>query len=345
MLKIVATHLSQAHLSFSLVAEKKYIIGRKQGDIIFPNDPSISQCHAELIVKHAPGNLTEPLLVPVLDIKSVDNGAKIYAGEENIQRKVAVSHLETVSLGVGYKFALGSPKNEFRIDYTPFIAVSSGIGNTLGQGDRDKISKLGGHYIDSWNESATHLLMTEINLTVKVVCALLSAKPIVTPAYISDLLLCLMEACDQSKRLELPHTNLYLPLVNVHDMETNSKISPSTFFPDPERRKLFAGKTFLFSTKRHLRSLESAIIAGAGVAKLIEEATQANIVDGNHIIVGGDLDIDKAKKNRTAKIIVEIYVSNNKRFVDDEELGMAALYKSIAKFCNPDAARVVKARP
>lgn len=44
-------------VSFNLLTEKVYIVGRKQGDITFPDDQSVSRVHAELKVEHSQGNI------------------------------------------------------------------------------------------------------------------------------------------------------------------------------------------------------------------------------------------------------------------------------------------------
>lgn len=44
-------------VTYPLLVDQKYVVGRKQGDITFPEDQSVSRIHAELIVEHPSGNI------------------------------------------------------------------------------------------------------------------------------------------------------------------------------------------------------------------------------------------------------------------------------------------------
>ncbi|ODM98032.1 Nibrin, partial [Orchesella cincta] len=69
MIKIECT--KKPNMSYPLLVDKTYVVGRKSGDITFPDDQSISRTHAELIVEHPQGNICEPMLTPVLVITDV----------------------------------------------------------------------------------------------------------------------------------------------------------------------------------------------------------------------------------------------------------------------------------
>lgn len=141
------------------------------------------------------------------------------------------------------------------MDYTPFVITTSSVKAT---GEfKERIIKLGGHYVNEWNVKVTHLVMESLTLTVKAVCALLAAKPIVTSAYIENLLSCIQEKKD------LPSTNQFLPTITEKGM---TSMDESTFYPNTARTTLFAGKTFLFCTAKHLKKLAAAIEAGGNVA-------------------------------------------------------------------------------
>jgi len=45
----------------------------------------------------------------------------------------------------------------------------------------------GAHIIREWTSECTHLVMTEISITAKVICALIDQCPIVKPEYVAAL--------------------------------------------------------------------------------------------------------------------------------------------------------------
>ncbi|CAL8118775.1 unnamed protein product [Orchesella dallaii] len=322
MLKLECTQ--KPNVSFPLLTNKTYIVGRKQGDITFSDDQSISRTHAEVLADHPLGNINEPMLTPVLVITDLGSKFGTFATEENIKNKVGVNAREAVNLSISDKLRFGLQWNEFRINYTPLVVTTSSVKAT--QDFKNKICKLGGHFINEWSVYVTHVVMDSITLTIKAVCALLAAKPIVTQAYITDLL-----SSYETHKPE-PDPNNFLPPVAEKGL---SKIDDSTFYPNPGRTTLFAGKTFLFCTQRHLKKLLPAIIAGGGNAKLIADASMVNVLASEYIIMGQPLDIALAEKESRVKIILDTYRNGKKRFIGDSEIGLAAVYNSIEKHCNP----------
>ncbi|ODM94935.1 Nibrin [Orchesella cincta] len=335
MLQLTSTK-RPVEVSYPLLAGRAYIVGQKIGDITFPNDETIMRFHAELEVEHPLGNLVDPNLTPTLDVTDIGSNAGIFATEVNIRRKFAVAHSQKVTLSIGDLICFGTTtgENEFRVNYMSLVVVpSSSVDISLDF--KNRIAQLGGYFMKKWNARATHLVMDEITLTVKVVAALLAAKPIVTPAYITELLVAYAKA-DNPER-ELPNPKNFLPPVAVYKIrDPSKKFNDAVFYPNTARTMLLIGKTFLFGSKQHLKSLKSAITAGGGNAQLLVDATEMNILSGDYIIMGHPKDIEKAEENPTVRILIDVYKSLNKRFVRDEELGWAALSSSIEKFCNPD---------
>jgi len=125
---------------------------------------------------------------------------------------------------------------------------------------KEALHKLGGHFCPEWVQECTHLVMESLVLTIKAVSALLSARYIVQPGYITDLL----ESFRTKKRK--PDPNNYLPILKESSL-SNTDIS---FAPDEIRSRLFADKTFIFHDAKMMKKLQFCIKA-AGIFIFIFE--------------------------------------------------------------------------
>jgi len=138
----------------------------------------------------------------------------------------------------------------YRIHYTPLIITTSTIKDV---GKLKKIlMTLGGHMVPEWNSKCDLVVMDSLTLTVKVVCALLSGKHIVHPSYFDDL----YESVLTGKRR--PDPKKFLPPLGERSLEA----AGLSFDPNPARKKLFEGKTFLFASHKQLNKLKDPIKCG-----------------------------------------------------------------------------------
>ena len=95
-----------------------------------------------------------------------------------------------------------------------------------------------------WNEATSHLVMTSISLSLKVVNCLASAVPIVTPEYFRDFVAAL------TSRQQLPQTSSYIPPVAETGSETQLRDPGITFGVSLERSRVFHGLTLVFQIGR-----------------------------------------------------------------------------------------------
>ncbi len=112
------------------------------------------------------------------------------------------------------------------------------------------VMTLGGHMVQEWTNECDYVIMESLSLTVKVACALLAAKYIVTPDFFQDML-----QCAKTKK-PYPNPNNYLPTI------AEKHIEGQTFEPISVRSQLFDGKIFVFASPKHLKKLEQAVLAG-----------------------------------------------------------------------------------
>ncbi|XP_033103317.1 nibrin-like, partial [Anneissia japonica] len=100
--------------------------------------------------------------------------------------------------------------------------------------------RLGGHYASDWSKECTHLVMAAINVTVKVICALVSCCPIVTMEYVNKL----NEAAES--HTNLPDSSNFMPGV----VEVAIRKDEVSFQPNELRKTVFRDKTFVFLTEK-----------------------------------------------------------------------------------------------
>jgi len=103
-----------------------------------------------------------------------------------------------------------------------------------------------------WMDKCDYVVMDTLTLTVKAVCAILSAKHIVTPAFFNDLY-----ECVKTKK-GYPNPNNFLPVPGEKVLSDKGV----SLKPDERRTQLFEGKTFLFANAKHMKKVGAAIQCG-----------------------------------------------------------------------------------
>ncbi|KFP76068.1 Nibrin, partial [Apaloderma vittatum] len=108
-----------------------------------------------------------------------------------------------------------------------------------------------------------------------------------------------------------------------------------------ERKKIFSGKTFVFLTAKQHKKLGPAVILGGGEAKLMTEgkkevsllvSPEVCVVDvglTNTQIPGSD-----SVKNWTDSVLT-VLQSKDLRAIPEAEIGLAVIFMSTEKYCNP----------
>ena len=133
-----------------------------------------------------------------------------------------------------------------------------------------KLFRLGGSLLDEWNSKCVYVVMQNLALTVKVACALVSQRHIVTPDFFDDLLKH-ATSCDNdighiTHKLADHH---YLPIM----MESQIDASSVSFAPLPQRTTLFKDKTFVFLFSEQYNCLKSVVELASGTSHLVNVAT------------------------------------------------------------------------
>ncbi|KAH6939268.1 hypothetical protein HPB50_016740 [Hyalomma asiaticum] len=155
---------------------------------------------------------------------------------------------------------------------------------------------------------------------MKTTAALLAAKPVVTPEFFT-------EVQNRVQRQELTDVD---PAAFIPDVtEECLTLSKETFGCNEARKSVFSGKTFYFLTEKQYKSLGELVLSGGGQAQLVrnpDRPTPALIAEGSCVI-------KPSHGNETA--VCRYLVKNKLRSLSASDVGMAVIYCSTEKFCNP----------
>ncbi|KFZ63507.1 Nibrin, partial [Antrostomus carolinensis] len=308
---------------YRLLSGTDYVVGRKNCAILIQDDQSISRSHAVLTVSRPETTSSQPLSVPVLTVRDTSK----YGTSVNGSKLNGTS----VSLQSGDRINFGVFESKFRVEYEPLIVCSSCLDVAQKTALNEAIRHLGGLVVNEWTKECTHLVMVSVKVTVKTICALICGRPIIKPEFFVELIKAIQS------RQHLPNHKSFYPPVDEPSIGTeNLDLSEHH-----ERKKIFRGKTFVFLTTKQHKKLGPAIILGGGEAKLMMEGRKETslllspgvcVVDvglTNSQIPGSD-----PMRNWTDSILT-VLQSKDLRTIPEAEIGLAVIFMSTEKYCNP----------
>ncbi|KQK75545.1 Nibrin [Amazona aestiva] len=308
---------------YRLLSGTEYVVGRKNCAILIQHDMSISRSHAVLTVSRPGTTSSQSLSVPVLTVTDTSkygtfiNGSKLGGTSESLQS--------------GDRINFGVLESKFRVEYEPLVVCSSCLDVAQKTALNQAIQQLGGLVVNEWTKDCTHLVMVSVKVTVKTICALICGRPIIKPEFFVELIKAIQS------RQQLPNHKSFYPPVDEPSIGTE-KVDLSEH---PERKKIFSGKTFVFLTAKQHKKLGPAVILGGGEAKLMTEGRKETsllvspdvcVVDvmlTNSQIPGSD-----SMRSWTDSVLT-LLQSKNLRAIPEAEIGLAVLFMSTEKFCNP----------
>ncbi|XP_027748284.1 nibrin isoform X2 [Empidonax traillii] len=308
---------------YRLLSDTEYVVGRKNCAILIQDDQSISRSHAVLTVSRPETTPSQSLSVPVLTVKDTSkygtfvNGSKLNG--------------TSVSLQSGDRINFGVFESKFRVEYEPLVVCSSCLDVAQKTALNQAIQQLGGLVVNEWTKECTHLVMVSVKVTVKTICALICARPIIKPEFFVESVRAIQS------RQQLPNHESFYPPVDEPSIGTE-KLDLSEHH---ERKTIFSGKTFVFLSAKQHKKLGPAIILGGGEIKLMTEGRKETallispevcVVDvglTNSQIAGSD------SMRNWADSILTVLQSKNLRAIPEAEIGLAVIFMSTEKYCNP----------
>ncbi|KAI4810620.1 hypothetical protein KUCAC02_013558 [Chaenocephalus aceratus] len=309
----ILTALEPGGETHYLLSTKEYVVGRKNCDILLPNDQSISRAHAHLTATDQ-----------TLTVKDTSK----YGSFVNGQR---VTENTTMNLKSGDNVTFGVFHSKFSLDHQKPVVCSSCVDNDGKTSLSQALVAVGGKLVNTWTQDCTHLAMPIAKVTIKTISALLCCRPIVKPEFFSEL----SRAVQQ--KLPPPKSESFIPEID----EPSLSKEDVNLGANPIRKRLFNGKTFIFLSAKQLKRLSAAVSFGGGRSQMLEvgslprsllESPHCCVVDVTSGSSQSLLPTSAAEWANSAKNIVQ---RKGLRVITESEIGLAAIYASCEKYCNP----------
>ncbi|XP_067365098.1 nibrin isoform X2 [Channa argus] len=298
-----------------LLSSKEYVVGRKNCDILLPNDQSISRAHALLTATN------ENLIL---------QDTSKYGTFVNSQR---VAENTPVNVKSGVILTFGVFQSKFSVDHQKALVCSSCLDNEGKSSLSQALVVLGGKLVNTWTLDCTHLAMPSVKLTIKTISALLCCRPIVKPEFFSEV----NKAVQQ--KLPPPKVESFIPEID----EPSFKNEDVNLGVIRVRKQLFIEKTFIFLSAKQLKRLSAAVSFGGGRSQLLEEGSlPRGLLESPHscvvdVTTASSQTVLSSSTTEWANSVKNIVQRKGFRVITESEIGLAAIYASCDKFCNPSS--------
>ncbi|KAJ3597468.1 hypothetical protein NHX12_000991 [Muraenolepis orangiensis] len=299
-----------------LLPTKVYVVGRKNCDVLLSNDQSISRAHAHLTADEQTLTVTD----------ASKYGTFVNDSRLPEKQPLILKSRDNLTFGVFH--------SKFSVDHQHVVVCSSCLDNSEKALLSDALRPLGGRLVNSWTQDCTHLVMSSVRVTIKTICALLCGRLIVKREYFTEF----SKAVHQ--KLPPPQAESFMPEID----EPSLNKEEVDLCSNPERGRLFQGKTFVFFNSKQLKRLSAAVSFGGGESQLLEEGSlprrllqspQSCVVDASS---GCSQPLLPCSSVGWVDSVKRILQEKGCRLITESEIGLAAIYASCDKYCNPSDA-------
>jgi len=327
-------------LRYGLVPGKTYTVGRALGSHIRgQNDSSISKNHAKLVIMSRGGQDRPEVLVDDLGSKfGTHLNEGLLSEEEQKQRgsKTIIRALKkTVKLQENDRIRFGVMFSVFRLKWEVLNVCTSMM--------KDKTSLLkwmqeiqpGAKIQPSLNKSTTHLCMSTISLSMKVVNALALSIPLILSSYFRDFQNSL------TSQQALPLVSEYIPTVTTSDAESQLRDPTINFGVNNKRSEIFMGKVFVFENLKQKCDNEDAVQNAGGKSVLADgKSVTEDTIDDNYVLIQ-PAQTTKEQTKEFAKLVA-VFKTRDWQVSLQNHIYLAVVHCSVNTFCNPNRSNVAK---
>lgn len=328
-------------LRYGLVPGKIYTVGRAPGSHIRgQNDSSISKNHAKLVIMGREGQDRPEVLVDDLGSKFGTHLNEGLLSEEEQKKKGSATIIralkKTIKLQENDRIRFGVMFSVFRLKWevlnvtTSMLKDKASLQNCLQEiQPESKIQP-------SLSKSTTHLVMSAISLSMKVVNALSLSIPLILPSYFRDL------SNSLSSQQPLPLVGEYTPAVTTNQSESQLRDPNIDFGVNKERSAIFQGKVFVFENSKQKSVNEEAVMNSGGKSVLADgRSVTEDTLDDSYILVNPTT----TEHTKEFAKLVKVFESHGWQLSLTNHIYLAVVHCSVNTFCNPNRANVTKAFP
>ncbi|KAF1528624.1 Nibrin, partial [Eudyptes sclateri] len=307
---------------YRLLSGTEYVVGRKNCAILIQDDQSISRSHAVLTVSRPETIPSQSLSVPILTVRDTSkygtfvNGSKLNG--------------TSVSLQSGDRINFGVFESKFRVEYEPLVVCSSCLDVAQKSALNQAIQQLGGLVVNEWTEECTHLVMVAVKVTVKTICALICGRPIIKPEFFVELIKAIQS------RQQLPNHESFYPPVDEPSIGTE-RLDLSEHH---ERKKIFSGKTFVFLTANQVirlyiaKMLQGLMFFERRNGTFLESSLEHFVLC--RICAHSPIHLQICTEEHFLFFCLYFNIdSKDLRPIPEAEIGLAVIFMSTKKYCNP----------
>ncbi|XP_050068829.1 nibrin [Anopheles maculipalpis] len=309
------TNNKTQHVHYLVSQSIGHTVGRTGTDLIITGDDSISRNHA--------------ILQPHNNVLHLTDTGSRYGSyvNDNIAKTVPIARDQPTALKPGDTVRFGRCGSVWTVGKVDFRCLTS----TLEMDDALKVvlQKIGVELVSSYTAGLTHLIMPTITVTTKFLQCLVGQVPIVKPDFFHTID---RDCIGQGKAL--PAVKNFVPTC----AEKFFKIEQQLFHPNPLRSNLFAGKEFIFLNTGQYNQFENIVKLAGGVCLSAqrEKIAKGRFLKPNVITIRLDTDGTSQSQSQSLDKLSQYITSSGRRMVPDMEIGLALMFCSTEKYCNPE---------
>jgi len=315
------------------------LVAREGGDIRgAKGDTTVSKQHAKITAGEAvPGGKPEVWLEDIgsmfgtfLNEEILSESQRLASSKETGKASKALE--EPRRLRDNDRIRFGVMTSFYRLKWVTFRVTSSMLkAKDAVEGYLEAIAP-GSQLQPQWTNLTSHLVMTSISLSLKVVNCLASGVPIVTPEYFRDFL-----AAADSKQV-LPVTSDYTPPVTESQSESQLRDPNISFKVDSRRAKLFTSLTFIFQTEKEFQACVTPIQLAGGSARIWSTKDEEEKASEPGVVVMQPPSSVRNSQTPAAaqwKRISNHLAGKGLATTQSTHIYLAIVHCSTATFCNP----------
>lgn len=245
-----------------------------------------------------------------------------------IETNRAIDKDKRTELTAGHIVRFGRFQSIWRVEHIDWSFVPSTLTDDEKEAIQLPIKCLDVQYSEEWVDSCTHLVMTDVTITVKVLLALAKGIPIVMPEFLHETI-----AAIQENRPIMPNEVDFVPKIN----EPYLVQEKSLLAVNLDRCRLFAGKIFYFMLQKHQKQFEAVINMAGGTCKNLEKhkIRKSLLVNSDAILVNYEAN-SFSQTSQCIDSVAQYVAARDRRIIGEPEIGLAIFHCSTKQFCNPE---------